>query len=735
MTNPSPSAERPKSDRLPLHSDPIHTGAHYVRRATGISLSLIERLISSRIRVEGADRVPADGPVLFLCNHFTRFETFILPWLLDRHTKRFAHSLAHHSLFKGRFGDYLNAIGARSTKEPGIKESITSDLITGHHDWVIYPEGSMIKDKHIWHGDHFALDTPDRHGPAHTGSALMALHAELARIQYLDAWKRQDTVALDDLEERWNFTGANLPPAPLRIVPITITYFPIRPGDNLMFRFARRVLKKVPSQLEEELSIEGNLLFGDTDISVYFGQPIEVAPWAEPVHAARNTPGSEAALVTAKDALTERVMSSIYRNVTIHIDHLFAAALRYATHDRIRCDDLHRALYLAARTLQAGGHRRAHPSIGDSLLAIVSGAPYAPLDSIRSLALHEGLITVDDGCYVLNRAAIDAAHQFHDVRLKNTLAVIANELEPVREAVKAVREAMALPRVRLHGRVAALLHHEDVAEFQRDQAQADPSTASAEVGKPFVLGEAGRQPFGVVLCHGYLAAPGEIRFLAEQLVAEGHRVYGARLSGHGTDPQQLARTGRDDWRRSLARAIAATRSECGQVVVVGFSMGGLLAIDAAAHLPGVCGVVAINAPLHLRDPASLLVPAVDAWNEVAHVLHLDRLRLESVPNTPEWPDVNYRRNPVSGIHELERLMHDVRHSAPQVQVPALLLQADADPVVVPASAEELFGLLGSAEKRVQRLALNHHVIVRGIGSEQVALQINDFLADLARRCM
>ena len=730
------ATDRIGSDRLrtyDLHSDPAHTGPHYVRRATGFSLAVLEKMLASHIRVEGVEHVPASGPVLFLANHFTRFEPFTLPWLLDRHTGRFVCNLAHHSLFAGRFGTYLNSIGARSTKESGIKETITSDLITGRHDWVIYPEGSMIKDKSTWNHGRFELQAPDRHGPPHTGSALMALNASLARRRYLDAWERQDHPVLDELEERWCFSGANLPTQPLRIVPITITYFPIRPGDNLVSRLARRLMKTVPEELSEELAVEGNLLLGDTDISVYFGEPIDLAPWTERLFEAHGTPTAANAMADAKDDLTTQVMGAIYRHVTVNFDHLFACALRYIDRDRVRCDDLHRAIYLAARRLQSHGTRRRHPSIGEDLLALATGADYAPLASARALAESEGLLTVDDGWYLLNREAISAAHRFHDVRLKNTLIVIANELEPLRPAVRAVRQAVAMTPDALRRRAAEVLHDEDHAEWQQDwrHALADPGEVrGADVGAPFVLGE-GRNT--VVACHGYLAAPAEMRDLAQHLGHQGWRVHGTRLSGHGTSPEQLARTGRDDWRRSVDRSLAAARASGERTVLVGFSMGGLLCLDAAARLPhAVDAVVAINVPLRLQDAASLLVPAVDAWNGMTHALHLDRLGLAMVPNHAEWPDVNYQRNPVAAIHELERLIAESHGFLPRVRCPVLLLQADNDPVVSALAGEECLRRIGSDDKRLQMMSFRRHVIIRGDGCAVVHAQVADFLAGVRR---
>ena len=67
--------------------------ARYARRLTGVTLSTIEALMKGKIDVQGTHNIP-DGPVLFVANHFTRSETFILPYIIDRYARRTALSLA-----------------------------------------------------------------------------------------------------------------------------------------------------------------------------------------------------------------------------------------------------------------------------------------------------------------------------------------------------------------------------------------------------------------------------------------------------------------------------------------------------------------------------------------------------------------------------------------------------------------------------------------------------------------
>ena len=712
------------------------------RRATGLGLNLIESLMRSTIRVEGVEHVQP-GPVLFVANHFTRFETFVLPYLIDGHIGRYVHSLAYHKLFGGRFGDFLMSIGARPTGDPIVKHTMVEDLMTGRHDWLIYPEGSMIKNKKIWAKGHYEIDSPDRAGMPHTGAAIMALKAMIYKRLYRQACERGELELKGRYERRYHLAGPQDVAVPdLQIIPINITYFPIRPGRNLVSRLARWLFRQMPSVLDEELAMEGSLLLSETDISVYFGKPLQLdhylslvmptlqrpLPFLDQLRRANHIMGA------LKNRLTRRMMHTVYNRLTVNLDHLFCAGLRQVPGDRIRCEDFHQSIYLAARRLQADGRRRSHPSIGPDLVDVVTGAPSPALASVRGLAELEGTLRVEDGHYVINHTALAAEHSFHDIRLKNVVAVIANELEPMRKAVHHLRAAIGMSRTERRREVARLFEREAIEEFiaERHVVAASPHLKEESVGRPFLLQRKGNR-IGVVISHGYLAAPPEVRALAEHLHRLGFAVCAPRLTGHGTAPERLATATAEDWLRDYRRAVMIMRGRCDHVVLAGFSAGGLLALAAAAGRDDVLGVLAINPCLRLADRKSRLVPAVVGFNHLLDRAHIPGGRFDHVVNHAENPDINYPLNYLGGLYQLERLMTLTSAALPQVRSPALVIQGDHDPVVDPSSGRLTLDGLGSEEKELALMSFARHVIISGEGAETVHERVAEFITHLAER--
>jgi len=247
------------------------------------------------------------------------------------------------------------------------------------------------------------------------------------------------------------------------------------------------------------------------------------------------------------------------------------------------------------------------------------------------------------------------------------------------------------------------------------------------IGEPFLKRLLLRSR-GVILVHGYLAAPEEIQPLAEFLYKNGYSVYGARLRGHGTSPADLASQDWHEWYESVNRAYIIMKNSMKSFAIAGFSTGAGLALLQAANKPGrFAGVISINGPARLQDSSAKYSPLIVGWNKFLSVLRAKQGKMEFVVNQPENPHINYGRNPVRGVYELERLMKHVKSRLPDVKCPVLVIQGSADPVVNPVSGAEIFSRLGTADKQLVPISADHHGILRGDASEEVKEKVLLFL--------
>jgi esterase/lipase len=178
---------------------------------------------------------------------------------------------------------------------------------------------------------------------------------------------------------------------------------------------------------------------------------------------------------------------------------------------------------------------------------------------------------------------------------------------------------------------------------------------------------------------------------------------------------------------SIDRGYAIISSICDRVVVGGFSTGAGLALDLAVRVKEVAGVFAVAAPLTLKDFSSKFAPAVDMWNRIMDKAYGAGPKMKFVENKPENPHINYLRNPISGVREIERLMDDLEPKLSDLHMPALIVQSSRDPVVDPKGSRKIFELLGTDDKEYRLFNFNRHGILLGEGSERVHKAIGDFI--------
>jgi esterase/lipase len=106
---------------------------------------------------------------------------------------------------------------------------------------------------------------------------------------------------------------------------------------------------------------------------------------------------------------------------------------------------------------------------------------------------------------------------------------------------------------------------------------------------------------------------------------------------------------------------------------------------------------------------------------------MQRGKKEYVINEPENPHINYSRNPVRGVYELERLMKYVKSRLGDVKSPVLVIQGSDDPVVHPISGTDIYSRLGAADKQLVQITADHHGILRGKASDEVKEKVLMFL--------
>lgn len=711
-------------------------------RYTSFAITIFEKIIGANFTVTGKENIP-DNPVMFVANHFTRSETFFVPYLINKHLGRQVRCLAASGLFHGALGRFLRSTGNISTGNPKRNEIIISDLMTRNYDWMIYPEGAMVKSKEIKIGDNVIMNyTPDRIGSVRTGSAVLALKAELYRQDIREALANKDKEAAKNFEYKFLISAKNTSKVPVNIVPITITYYPLRPGRNLFLNIAGKLLKKLPRGIAEDLEVEGNFLL-DSQINIHFGEAIDLAEYSEKMRSSMKSipilskeTKSNLIVRRLRSRLTQDFMTKIYRSVLVNFDHIFCAVLYHSKRRNLSLDDFKRLIYLSAVGVGKLKNYRLHDSVLEkNVVKIFSDEPYKEFDEAFELAKKLEFIRKFENGNIALKSLTRKQYGFNEVRLKNPFYVIANEFNLLERAKFMVQNILAIKEEELKMRTFDAIFKADLKEYDFDYEEYFDKKFSKdkEIGKPFVSGDISDEKVGIVLSHGYKSSPQEVAALSKYLAKLGFVVYAVRLKGHGTSPINLKDVKYQQWYDSFQRGYCALNNVCSKIVVVGFSTGGLLTLLSAAQKNSdskLSGLVTINAAIKLSDIRTKAVPAIKFWNEMLDKFSIEKGRYEYVDDVPENPDLNYSRNYLNGVNELGKLISKSSKNLSKIRLPTLIIQGSSDPVVNPESAKIIFDKITSEKKLIQEMDFNNHVIVNGKNKEKVFEVIQNFLFDL-----
>ena len=255
-------------------------------------------------------------------------------------------------------------------------------------------------------------------------------------------------------------------------------------------------------------------------------------------------------------------------------------------------------------------------------------------------------------------------------------------------------------------------------------------TKPKNIGEPFLLHNFSSST-GILLVHGLMAAPEEVRQWAQFLYSKGYTVYGPRLAGHGTSAVDLSTRHYGEWMESVDHGIDILRTCCKKVVIGGFSTGAGLALYQAIQKPfEFDGVISISAPLKFKGFSTNFVEIIHAWNQVAIHLGMARLTKKYAQNHPDNPHINYHRCPIQSIVEVKALMKKVYGSLSTLKIPSLIIQGKNDPKVDGQSGKKIFQRINRMDSHYREINFHLHGIIRGPISKEVFQEVETFLNTL-----
>jgi carboxylesterase len=238
-----------------------------------------------------------------------------------------------------------------------------------------------------------------------------------------------------------------------------------------------------------------------------------------------------------------------------------------------------------------------------------------------------------------------------------------------------------------------------------------------------------------VLClHGLTGTPYEVAPLAHALAAAGYAVSAPLLAGHGESAATLAATRWQDWFAAAEAAFDGLRAvqSGGTVAVLGFSMGGLLALRMARLRPQhVSAVVALSVPLRLR---TWQTAAAKAWRRLPAFLRRGPLATIRKRGGSDVIDTDARREnpslpemPIGSVAEVVDLAALVRRDLAFITQPVLVAHGEQDHTVDPKASYELAGSLAGPVVEQLRLSRSAHLIGVDVERSQLAHAVVQFL--------
>jgi carboxylesterase len=227
---------------------------------------------------------------------------------------------------------------------------------------------------------------------------------------------------------------------------------------------------------------------------------------------------------------------------------------------------------------------------------------------------------------------------------------------------------------------------------------------------------------GVLLLHGFTSSLKTVDSLVPHLEKACLPYRMPVLRGHCTKYTDLKGVTAKDWYADAEAALLDLAEEVDKVVVVGLSMGGLVALQLGMeHKDKIAGLVTLAAAMRFKDPlasaSSLFAKLVKSWPS-PNSFNDKSLKRNST---------NYTRFATDAFASLYQYGRQIEKSLPELTVPLAVVQSKKDQIVDPVAANIIYHDVSSAHREIHWFTRSGHELGQDMEAAAVFARVMQFV--------
>lgn len=225
-----------------------------------------------------------------------------------------------------------------------------------------------------------------------------------------------------------------------------------------------------------------------------------------------------------------------------------------------------------------------------------------------------------------------------------------------------------------------------------------------------------KNDIGCLIIHGFAGNIDEIEPLNKYLLSKGFISTRPILKGHMGSRRDLAFVKYTEWIESAEKSFLELNSQCKKTIIIGFSMGGLIAINLATRYR-TDGVITLNTPIYHWDIKRIMENI------------LNDIKVKDYSNIKYYIK-SATSIPFSAMINFKVLLRKTKPLLKHIKCPIFIAQGLIDDTVHYKSADYIYKNVSSKVKDIKYYKNTDHIICHSTENEDVFRDIESFIQDV-----